>query len=266
MKRVVGYIRVSTSHQAESGLGLADQESKIRAYCDLYDLELVDIKADEGCSGRSLKGRDALQEITDAVHAGDVDGVVIAKLDRLTRSVKDLQTILDNLIAHTELHSVSEKIDTSSATGRLILNVLTSVASWEAEVTGERTSDALQEKKKEAQAQEDATAKTEQRKARQVSINGRAPYGYRWEEGRLVEIAHEQEALTIITELRSRGITYTAIAKELSNRGITTKRGGTWRSGSVRDILTKHLDQRGLNLDHKRNKPRKLKQSLLSAI
>jgi site-specific DNA recombinase len=266
MKRVIGYIRVSTNHQAESGLGLADQESKIRAYCDLYDLELVGIKADEGCSGRSLKGRDALQEVTDAVHAGDVDGVVIAKLDRLTRSVRDLQTILDNLVARTELHSVSEKIDTSSATGRLILNVLTSVASWEAEITGERTSDALKEKQKEAQAQENATAKTEQRKARRVNINGRAPYGYRWEDGELVEVAHEQEALAIITELRSRGITYATIAKELSDRGVTTKRGGQWRSGSVRDILAKHLDQRGLDIDHKRNQPRKPKQPRLSAI
>ena len=266
MKRVIGYIRVSTNHQAESGLGLADQETKIRAYCDLYDLELVDIKSDEGCSGRSLKGRSALQEITNVVHSGDVDGVVIAKLDRLTRSVKDLQTILDNIVAHTELHSVSEKIDTSSATGRLILNVLTSVASWEAEITGERTSDALKEKQKEAQAHEDEAAKTEQRKARRVNINGRAPYGYRWEDGELVEVAHEQEALAIITELRSRGITYATIAKELSDRGITTKRGGQWRSGSVRDILAKHLDQRGLNLDHKRNKPRKPKQPHLSAI
>ena len=63
---------------------------------------------------------------------------------------------------------------------------------------------------------------------RRININGRAPFGYRWDEGELVEVPHEQKALAIITELRSRGITYATIAKELSDRGVTTKRGGQW--------------------------------------
>jgi hypothetical protein len=62
-----------------------------------------------------------------------------------------------------------------------------------------------------------------------ININGRAPFGYRWDNNELVEVANEQRALAIITELRSRGITYATIAKELSDRGVTTKRGGRWR-------------------------------------
>lgn len=55
------------------------------------------------------------------------------------------------------------------------------------------------------------------------------PYGYKIKNGQPVEVAHEQEALSIIKELRSRGVTYAEIAKELSNRGVTTQRGGRWR-------------------------------------
>ena len=254
-KQVIGYIRVSTGHQAESGLGLADQRAKIESYCDLYELDLIDVIADEGCSGRSLKGRSGVQELID--RADNYDGIVIAKLDRLTRSVRDLQTILDTLLSKVELHSVSEKIDTSSSTGRLILNVLTSVASWEAEVAGERTSAALTEKKRQAQQTEIERAETEERKPRKISINGRAPFGYAWQDGELIEVEAEQAILNTINLLRESGLTYARIAEELTARGYITKRGGKWRSGSIRDIYTRHnqltLDQawiqvaRGLN-------------------
>lgn len=239
-KQVIGYIRVSTGHQAESGLGLADQRAKIESYCDLYELDLIDVIADEGCSGRSLKGRSGVQELID--RADNYDGIVIAKLDRLTRSVRDLQTILDTLLSKVELHSVSEKIDTSSSTGRLILNVLTSVASWEAEVAGERTSAALNEKKRQAQTEESAEAKRQGRAARRVTVNGRPPFGYRWEAGKLVEVEAEQIILNKIKLLRESGLTYARIAEELAERGHLTKRGGRWRAGSVRDILVRSTE------------------------
>jgi DNA invertase Pin-like site-specific DNA recombinase len=241
-KQVIGYIRVSTGHQAESGLGLSDQRQKIEAYCELYDLDLIEVIADEGCSGRSLKGRDGLNSLIERSLLGGFDGIVIAKLDRLTRSVRDLQTILDGLLSNVELHSVSEKIDTSSSTGRLILNVLTSVASWEAEVAGERTSAALNEKKRQAQTKESAEAKEQGRAARRVAVNGRPPFGYRWEAGKLVEVEAEQDILNTIKLLRESGLTYARIAEELGKSGHLTKRGGRWRAGSVRDILVRSME------------------------
>jgi len=241
--KVIGYIRVSTHHQVESGLGLADQRRKIESYCELYDLDLIDIVADEGCSGRSLKGRDGMNQIIERADSGEFGGVVIAKLDRLTRSVRDLQTILDTLLNRVELHSVSEKIDTSSPTGRLILNVLTSVASWEAEVSGERTSNALTEKRRQAQATEDHKAKSSGRAPKRVSINGRAPFGYEWtESGELAEVEAEQAILDVINALRATGLTYARIADELTTQGHLTKRGGRWRAGSVRDIFVRNND------------------------
>lgn len=240
--KVIGYIRVSTNHQVESGLGLADQRHKIEAYCDLYDLDLIDIVADEGCSGRSLKGRSGMSHIIDRANSGEFDGVIIAKLDRLTRSVRDLQTILDTLLNRVELHSVSEKIDTSTPTGRLILNVLTSVASWEAEISGERTSNALKEKRRQAQADEDSQAKSSGRAPKRMSINGRAPFGYAWSDsGELIEVESEQTILSLINALRSSGLTYARIASELESQGHLTKRGGRWRAGSVRDIFTRNM-------------------------
>jgi DNA invertase Pin-like site-specific DNA recombinase len=242
-KRVVGYIRVSTGHQVESGLSLDDQRAKIQAYCELYDLQLVNTLADEGCSGRSLKGRSALATITEMAERGEIDGIVIAKLDRLTRSVRDLQTILDGLLTHAELHSVSEKIDTSSSTGRLILNVLTSVASWEAEVAGERTSAALQQKRSQAQERENESASAEGRKARRTRINGRAPFGYRWEDGVLVHHAKEQAVIRALVNLRAKGYTYTAIGNFLAEEGYLTSKGAPYQSTAIKRIIQRHQEE-----------------------
>ena len=236
-KNVIGYIRVSTNHQAESGLGLADQRAKIEAYCELYDLNLIDVVADEGASGRSLKGRSGLQSIIDRSESGDFEGVVIAKLDRLTRSLPDLHTLLNGLLESVELHSVNEKIDTSSSTGRLILNVLTSVASWEAEQAGERTSWALQEKKKQAQQAENKSAKASGRKSQRVRVNGRAPFGYRGGDGQLIKDTKEQAAIDALVALKSAGYTYDQLAEELTNRGYLTSKGTPYQRTAIRRII-----------------------------
>ena len=242
-KRVIGYVRVSTAHQVESGLGLADQRNKIQTYCDLYDLELVDIVADEGISGRSLKGRTGLQNIIERSGSGEFNGIVIAKLDRLTRSVRDLHTILDTLSNSIELHSVNEKIDTSSSTGKLILNVLTSVASWEAEVAGERSSWALNEKKRQAQNVENEAATKQGRKSKSVRINGRAPFGYKWNEGELVHNEAEQLAIQSISKLRKMGLTYAELSEELTKRGHLTSKGTPFQPTAIRRILLRASEE-----------------------
>lgn len=205
-KRVIGYIRVSTAGQAESGLSIEAQRSKIEAYCGLYDLELADIIVDAGESAKSLK-RPGIDRLLGAVANGDIDGVVVAKLDRLTRSMRDLHRLLEEVFSKVELHSVAEKVDTSSAAGRLVLNVLMSVAEWEREAIGERTATALKAKK-----------------ARGEKV-GRAPYGFRWEDGELVRDEAEQKTVAVIKELRSRGLTLRAIKGEIEERGLLNRSG-----------------------------------------
>jgi site-specific DNA recombinase len=91
--KVIGYIRVSTDGQEASGLGLEAQREKIAGYCNLYDLELVDLVQDTA-SGKAMKGRDGLHRTLAMLKRGEAEGLVVAKLDRLTRSVRDLGYLL----------------------------------------------------------------------------------------------------------------------------------------------------------------------------
>jgi site-specific DNA recombinase len=138
--RAVAYVRVSTEKQADHGVSLAAQRSKVEAYATLYDLELVETVVDAGVSAKDIQ-RPGLQKALRALEGGLADAVVVVKLDRLTRSVRDLGNLVEQYFAtgRFSLLSVGEQIDTRSAAGRLVLNVLASVAQWEREATGERT-------------------------------------------------------------------------------------------------------------------------------
>lgn len=220
--KVYGYCRVSTDGQAESGLGLADQEAKIRAYCELYGLELVEIIKD-AASGKSLE-RAGLQSALQALKSGRAEGVIVAKLDRLTRSVKDLGALLEDYFADRfSLFVVSEQIDTRTAAGRLLLNLLTSVAQWERETIGERTKAALKQKRERGE-----------------KTGGHVPFGYDADAcGKLTANENEQKAIARIIELRGKGYTYEEIANALNRDGILTKQGKLWCKASVFKIYKK---------------------------
>ena len=220
-KRLIGYIRVSTEGQAETGLGLEGQRAKIESYCKTYDLNLIDIIIDDGWSAKDLN-RQGIQQVIDRLEDEDIDGIVIATLDRLTRSMRDLHHLLATTFQSNELHCVSEKVDTSSASGRLVLNVLMSVAEWEREIISERTKTALAAKKRLNNGE---------------SINGTAPYGQQWIEGDLVTCRAEAETLEIMIELRKQGHTYHFIASTLSTQGRFNRSGLGWTANSVFSIL-----------------------------
>ena len=101
----------------------------------------VRVITDAGYSAKNLK-RPGIEELYQLVAGGEVDGVVVSKLDRLTRSIRDLHMLLEGLFNTIDLHSVSEKVDTNSASGRLVLNVLMSVAEWEREAISEASATA----------------------------------------------------------------------------------------------------------------------------
>jgi DNA invertase Pin-like site-specific DNA recombinase len=143
--RAVGYVRVSTDIQVQEGVSLDAQKMRIQAHCTAMDIKLVDVLVDAGASANSLD-RPGIQETLKMLQQGKVDALIVMKLDRLTRSVKDLGYLCEAYFSDGKpwsLLSVSDSIDTRSASGKLILNVLTSVAQWEREAISDRTKEAM---------------------------------------------------------------------------------------------------------------------------
>lgn len=213
--KVIGYTRVSTEEQANSGVSLPAQAEKLRAYASLYDLELVAVIEDPGQSAKSLH-RPGIQRALDMLRSGEAQGIIVAKLDRLTRNIVDLNTLMtdyfsENNRVQASLFSVADQVDTRSAGGRLVLNVLMSVSQWEREAISERTRTALQYKKSQG-----------------VKL------------GRPEKITTDPEEIRTVQyigELRAQGLTYQAIANRLQAEGIRTFRGGKWYGKTVQNLL-----------------------------
>jgi DNA invertase Pin-like site-specific DNA recombinase len=220
-RRVIAYVRVSTDRQAETGLGLEAQRAKVAAYCALHDAELVRLCEDAGASASTLD-RPALAEALAELAAGRADALLVLKLDRLTRSTRDLGDLLDRSQREGwALLSVSESLDTSTAAGRLVVGVLGAVAQWEREAIGERTRAALAVKK-----------------ARGERV-GAVPYGYRLAaDGVALEVEPaEAEVLTVARELRAAGLSLRAVGAELNARGMAPRGGGAWHPQAVARLI-----------------------------
>jgi DNA invertase Pin-like site-specific DNA recombinase len=223
----IGYIRVSSAQQAEEGVSLEAQRAKLEAFAFAHDLELLSIEVDAGISGKNLK-RPGIQAALAKLESGEAEALVIVKLDRLTRSTKDLGWLLEKerFGEAWTLLSLKDSIDTRTASGRMVLNILMSVAQWEREECGERTKAALQHLKTQG-----------------VKM-GRPGLGLRYtdvedEEGRrlLAEVRDECDTVSIILRLRKAGCTYQQIADQLTAEARPTKRGGAWYAGTVQKIV-----------------------------
>ncbi len=220
MRQAIGYARVSTTGQAD-GASLDMQTEKLEAMATVQDLDLSEIIVDAGESAKTLR-RPGMARLLDLVDAGDVSAVIVYKLDRLTRSVRDLGDLLERFDRRgVSLVSVSESLDTGTAAGRLVLNVMASVAQWEREIIAERTREALQSMKARGQRV------------------GNVAFGYRLAADgvHLEEEPAEQTVLSTLRELRAAGYSLREIAAELNRQGFTTRRGGEWRHQYVSNVL-----------------------------
>lgn len=216
--RAIGYSRVSTEEQGKNGISLEVQEAKIRQYCECKEWQLVEIIAD-CASGKDLE-RSGLQRLLERVLRREVDAIVVVKLDRLTRSVRDLNILLEIFEKRqVALVSITENLDATNAIGRLMLNLLASVSQWERDIIRERTKLALQHLRSEGR------------------VYSRPVFGFDIRGGLLVANQREQEAVKLMQSLRSQGLPFRAIAKRLEQANIPTKRGGKWDAGTVRKIL-----------------------------
>lgn len=229
MIRTIGYIRVSTDKQADCGLSLEAQTAKLQAQAVVEGISIDEIITDAGESAKSLN-RPGMARLLALVDSGAVQTVIICKLDRLTRSVADLAELLKRFDRRgVSLVSVNDKLDTATAAGRLVLNIMVSVSQWEREATGERTREVLRHKKT------------------QGMLAGNTPFGYRLlndardEHGKLIDSTLikdelEQEIISRIQELRTAGFTLEQIARELNALGFTTRSGGEFKKQYIHNI------------------------------
>lgn len=221
--RAVAYIRVSTDKQATDGVGLDVQAAKVRMYAELYGIELVDVIVDEGASAKTLQ-REGLTRALSLLDSGEADGLIVYKLDRLTRSVRDLGELIDCYFGpkgSAALVSVEEQVDTSTATGRMILNVLMSVSQWERETIGERTSAAMTHKARQGEY-----------------TGGPVTYGYRVSADgvNLEEHAGEQAVIAAIREYRAAGLSLRKIGAKLLAYGFTPRKGTEFMPSTINRI------------------------------
>lgn len=223
--RVIGYIRVSTEEQKDHGISIDAQIEKIRAYCSINNLELSQIINDAGKSAKDLK-REGVQEIIKMSKNKEMDHLIVVKIDRLTRSTKDLLYLIEDIFTENkvEFHSINEKIDTTTAQGKFFLTLIGAMATMERELIGERTSEALQYKKSSG------------------FKLGQEPYGYKIINGQLVEIDQEIQIVKYISEMKDKNYSYQKIADILNSKGVNPKKSNKWFKSSVYSIYNTYRE------------------------
>lgn len=198
---------------------------KAVAWCELNNYELAEVFVDSGISGKRQDNRPELQRALDAVCVTLGSAIVVYSLSRLSRSVQDTLQIATRLEkAGADLVSLSERIDTTSAAGRMVFKMLAVLAKFEREQVSERTTMAMAHKRSRGERL------------------GQVPYGYNVAADgiTLEQNSAEQQALGLIRELKGLGMTLRAIATELNRRGVVTKSGGTtWKHTTVASILAR---------------------------
>jgi len=219
MKAAIGYVRVSTDKQATEGVSLEAQEARIKSWCDANGYELVQVFVDAGISGKSMDTRKGLK---DALGSLKKDMALVSySLSRLARSTKDALEIAEK-VSKKKAHmvSLSEAIDGTTAAGRMMFQMLCVLAEFERNLIAERTSSALQHKKRIGQR-----------------YTNQVPYGFESIEGRLVEVQQEAAIVAEIQAARDSGSTLQSIADSLNGRGIPTKTGKQWQPATIHLLL-----------------------------
>lgn len=218
VKKAIGYVRVSTEKQVETGVSLEAQINKIKGWASLNDYELIHIYKDEGISGSSLSKRDGITEALSTVKKGMA--FICYSLSRISRDTVDTIKISREIEKRgADLVSLSEKIDTTGASGKMIFNLFAVLNQFERDQISERTKVVMEYKKFKNQAYSPI------------------PYGYTRKEDMLVINEIEAENIRKMRKMYSDGKGYAAIAKILNSQNIPTKKGKLWRSSTVFYLL-----------------------------
>ena len=219
--KLVGYCRVSTIDQQT----IEKQTIAIGKYCEAMEHDLVEIFFDKK-SGKTID-RDGFKKCLAMLEAGEADGIVVHSLDRISRNLNDFTFLINNYFDKYRLVSVKDSVDTSTASGRLVLNLLVTVAQWEREAISERTRESM-------------------RYLRSIGrdTGGKLSYGFKRgskkngkRNGWIVPHNKERYKLYLMQKWRKDGISYYGIANRLNDLGYMARQNKKWTQGKVHNIL-----------------------------
>ncbi len=243
------YVRVSTTQQIDRD-SLRTQEERLRLYCKAQDFEIYKNKPykDEGISAKDTK-RPAFEELMQDIEAGRIQVVIVTRLDRVTRSLKDLIALMETLQQHNvKLVSLTESIDTTGPMGRFIINLLGSIAQLEREIDSERVSADMHHRALAGKWTGGVVPLGYTTKGKLIRIflekglkedealkeaNKIAP-----ERGKLYLVKQNAELVKKIYDLYLECRSLRRVTHELNTKGIKTPENLTWAAASIRRILT----------------------------
>ncbi len=222
-KKVAGlYIRVSTEDQAREGFSLPEQEKRLRALCEFKGYEIYKLYKDAGISAKTGNTRPAFEELLQDVREKKCNTIVVLKLDRLTRSVYDMEFIMKFLEENDAyLDCANDDINTTSANGRMVARLLTTVSQNEIERTSERTKFGMAGAIKEGH------------------IPHKAPFGYKHENKKLVPDEATKDQVIRIFNLYYQGNSYQTISNLYNKEKVFGKTN--WCDGTILKIIENEI-------------------------
>ncbi len=221
MKKVIGYVRVSSESQMLRENSISNQKQFIREYCERFNYELVDIYEDLGVSGLR-DDRIGLNELIDKVKKSECEGVVVYSLSRLGRKLTKVIDIIELFKKkNIEFISIKENFNMNEIYGKLMLQILGSLNEFEVNVLGERIRDVKQHKKSKNEV-----------------YCGDILFGMYKRGKRLIKNPFEIKTLKMIKKMRDDNVSYNKIANYLNDRDILSKNKTQWYASSVRSVYT----------------------------
>ena len=221
--RVAIYTRVSTEDQAKEGFSLDAQLDKLRSYCKARDWIVANEYIDDGYSGRNVK-RPAYSRMMTEMDRWDL--ILVIKMDRIHRNSKNFMLMMEHLKKEEkEFVSMTESLDTSTAMGRFVMDIIQRIAQLESEQIGERVYIGMEQK-----------AKTN---GGVLGFN--IPYGYDYVDGKLLVNEDEAKQVKNIFQMYLNGLSMKKIADILNSKSIPTKQNKIWGSQTVSTILKNPL-------------------------
>jgi site-specific DNA recombinase len=222
MPKAIGYIRVSTSEQATDGVSLDAQRAKISAWAVANDYEITAIHEDAGITGTSLDKRPGLRSAI--AQTGKGMALVSYSISRIARSTRDMLQIADQIQAKgADLVSLTEKIDTTTAAGKMVFRMLAVLSEFERDVIAERTIGALAHKKSKRE------------------VYSPVPLGFEACDGHLLPSAAETQVIAKIRSMHLEGHSLRQIATSLNEEGISGKKGGKFHASTIRSVLANSI-------------------------
>jgi len=223
MKKNYGYIRLNENHILPEGFSLEEQSAIITDYADSHKFELEQtIQEEEHLSSTSLLPQ--MQELLQKVEQGEVKRIIIARLDRVTRSIREYYKFLELIKKHkVSLISVEEGISSNTKSGKIALDALAIAGKWDMKHFSDRTWEIVQKKRAIGERV------------------GHAPFGFVYKNKKLVPSPAEHEAVLVIHQKRKEGLSYRKIAECLNQQKIPAKRGGNWYAETIKSVCKKAI-------------------------